>query len=143
MEYAIIFLPLFGSILAGFFSKYIGQRNSEFITSFLVLVSTLLALIIFKDVIINGYENNLIIAKWITSGELNINWSIKIDTISSVMLVVVCVISALVHIYSIGYMSHDPHKSRFTSYLSLFTFAMLILVTSDNFLQLFFAPLDG
>ena len=138
MEYAIIFLPLFGSILAGFFSKYIGQRNSEIVTSFLVLVSALLALIIFKDVIINGYENNLIIAKWITSGELNVNWSIKIDPISSVMLVVVCVISALVHIYSIGYMSHDPHKSRFTSYLSLFTFAMLILVTSDNFLQLFF-----
>ena len=138
MEYAIIFLPLFGSILSGFFSKYIGQRNSEFVTSFFVLVSALLALIIFKDVIINGYENNLIIAKWITSGELNVNWSIKIDPISSVMLVVVCVISALVHIYSIGYMSHDPHKSRFTSYLSLFTFAMLILVTSDNFLQLFF-----
>ena len=68
MEYAIIFLPLFGSIFSRFFGKYIGQRNSEIITSFLVLVSALLALIIFKDVIINGYENNLIIAKWITSG---------------------------------------------------------------------------
>ena len=72
------------------------------------------------------------------SGNLDVNWSIKIDALSSVMLVVVNLISSLVHIYSIGYMSHDPHKPRFMAYLSLFTFAMLTLVTSDNFLQLFF-----
>ena len=72
------------------------------------------------------------------SGLLDVNWSIKVDTVSSVMLVVVCLVSSIVHIYSIGYMSHDPHKTRFMAYLSLFTFAMLMLVTSDNFLQLFF-----
>ena len=117
MEYTLVFLPLLGSILAGFFGKYIGQRNSEIITSFLVSISSLVSLIIFKEVILNGYENNLIIAKWIHSGQLEVNWSIKIDPISSIMLVVVCVVSSLVHIYSIGYMADDPHKSRFTSYL--------------------------
>jgi NADH-quinone oxidoreductase subunit L len=102
------------------------------------LASAFLSILIFYNVIINGYENNIIIASWINSGTLNVNWSIKIDPLSSVMLVVVTVISALVHIYSIGYMSHDPHKPRFMAYLSLFTFAMLTLVTADNFLQLFF-----
>jgi NADH-quinone oxidoreductase subunit L len=97
-----------------------------------------LSLFIFYNVISEGYENNVVIASWINSGSLNVNWSIKIDALSSVMLVVVTLISSLVHIYSIGYMSHDPHKPRFMAYLSLFTFAMLTLVTSDNFLQLFF-----
>ena len=101
-------------------------------------ISAILSIIIFYNVIINGYENNLLIAKWINSGSLQVNWSIKIDALSAVMLVVVNSISSLVHIYSIGYMSHDPHKPRFMAYLSLFTFAMLTLVTSDNFLQLFF-----
>ena len=78
------------------------------------------------------------IATWINSGSLNVNWAIKIDALSSIMLVVVGLVSSLVHIYSIGYMSNDPHKPRFMAYLSLFTFAMLTLVTSDNFLQLFF-----
>ena len=95
-------------------------------------------MILFYQVIVNGYENNVVIATWINSGTLNVNWSIKVDALSSVMLVVVTLVSALVHIYSIGYMSHDPHKPRFMAYLSLFTFAMLTLVTSDNFLQLFF-----
>ncbi len=138
MEYTLVFLPLLGAIISGFFGNYIGDRNSEIITSLLVTISALLSLIIFKDVILNSYENNLVIFNWITSGSLNVNWSIKIDSLSSVMLVVVCLISSLVHIYSIGYMSHDPHKTRFMAFLSLFTFAMLILVTSDNFLQLFF-----
>ena len=138
MEYALVFLPLFGSVLSGFFGKFIGERNSEIITSLLVSISALLSFIIFKEAIFNNYENNLVIFSWITSGLLEVNWSIKIDAISSVMLVVVCLISSLVHIYSIGYMSNDPHKTRFMAYLSLFTFAMLMLVTSDNFLQLFF-----
>ena len=102
------------------------------------IASSILSLIIFYSVITSGYENNLHLATWINSGSLNVNWSIKIDALSSVMLVVVTFISSLVHIYSIGYMSHDPHKPRFMAYLSLFTFAMLTLVTSDNFLQLFF-----
>ena len=87
---------------------------------------------------INDYNSNIIISSWISSGTLEVNWSIKIDPLSSVMLVVVTFISSLVHIYSSGYMHHDPHKPRFMSYLSLFTFSMLMLVTSDNFLQLFF-----
>ncbi|MDB9930427.1 NADH-quinone oxidoreductase subunit L [Candidatus Pelagibacter sp.] len=138
MEFALLFLPLLASIISGFFGKFIGDRNSEIITSIFVSISALLSLILFYQVIVNGYANNVVIATWINSGTLNVNWSIKVDALSSVMLVVVTLVSSLVHIYSIGYMSHDPHKPRFMAYLSLFTFAMLTLVTSDNFLQLFF-----
>ncbi len=138
MEHALVFLPLLGSIISGFFGRYIGDRNSEIVTSLFVTISAVLSLIIFYEVTINNYENNLVIITWMNSGLLDVNWSIKIDTVSSVMLVVVCLVSSIVHIYSIGYMSHDPHKTRFMAYLSLFTFAMLMLVTSDNFLQLFF-----
>jgi NADH-quinone oxidoreductase subunit L len=138
MEITLLFLPLVASIISGFFGKYIGDRNSEVITSVFVSISSLLSLILFYQVIVDSYESNVIIATWINSGTLNVNWSIKVDALSSVMLVVVTLISSLVHIYSIGYMSHDPHKPRFMAYLSLFTFSMLTLVTSDNFLQLFF-----
>ena len=138
MEFALLFLPLLASITSGFFGKYIGDRNSEIITSVFVSISAILSLFLFYQVIVNNYESNVIIAKWINSGTLDVNWSIKVDALSSVMLVVVTLVSSLVHIYSIGYMSHDPHKPRFMAYLSLFTFAMLTLVTSDNFLQLFF-----
>ena len=138
MEITLLFLPLIASFISGFFGKYLGDKNSEIITSLFVSISTVLSFIIFYEVIVNNYENNIIIATWINSGSLNVNWSINIDPLSSVMLVVVTLVSALVHIYSIGYMHHDPHKPRFMSYLSLFTFSMLILVTSDNFLQLFF-----
>ncbi len=138
MEIALLILPLLASIIAGFFGRYIGDRNSEIVTSLFVSISALLSLILFYQVIVNQYENNVVIATWINSGALNVNWSIKVDALSSVMLVVVTLVSSLVHIYSIGYMSHDPHKPRFMAYLSLFTFAMLTLVTSDNFLQLFF-----
>ena len=138
MELTLLFLPLLASIISGFFGKYIGDRNSEIVTSLFVSISSILSLFIFYNVISEGYENNVVIASWINSGSLNVNWSIKIDALSSVMLVVVTLISSLVHIYSIGYMSHDPHKPRFMAYLLLFSFAMLTLVTSDNFLQLFF-----
>ncbi len=138
MEYFILFLPLIGSIISGFFGKSIGDKPSQILTSFFVTVSAILSFIIFYKVIKFGYSNNLIISTWISSGTLNANWSINIDTLSAVMLVVVTLVSSLVHIYSIGYMSNDPHKPRFMSYLSLFTFAMLTLVTSDNFIQLFF-----
>ena len=138
MEYLILFLPLIGSIISGFFGKTIGDRLSQLITCILVSISALLSLFIFFKVVSSGYEHNAIIATWINSGSLNVNWSIKVDALSAVMLVVVTLVSSLVHIYSVGYMSHDPHKPRFMSYLSLFTFAMLTLVTSDNFLQLFF-----
>ena len=138
MEKLIIFLPLIASIISGFFGKIIGNKASQITTSLFVTISALLSIYVFYDVINNNYSNNIIITKWISSGFLDVNWSIKIDQLSSVMLVVVTLVSAIVHIYSIGYMSHDPHQPRFMSYLSLFTFAMLVLVTSDNFLQLFF-----
>ena len=137
-EYLIIFLPLIGSIISGFFGNFLGSRNSEILTSLLVSISSFFSFLIFYKVFNQNYTNNLNILTWINSGTFNVNWSINIDALSSVMLVVVTLVSSLVHIYSIGYMSHDPHKQRFMSYLSLFTFSMLMLVTSDNFLQLFF-----
>ncbi len=138
MEILILFLPLISAFISGFFGKIIGYKLSQIITCLFVIISTVLSILVFYNVLYNDYTNNIIIAKWISSGELNANWSIYIDSVSSVMLVVVTLISSLVHIYSIGYMAEDPHKPRFMAYLSLFTFAMLTLVTSDNFLQLFF-----
>tara|TARA_B100001057_G_scaffold165_1_gene155 strand:+ start:1548 stop:3461 length:1914 start_codon:yes stop_codon:yes gene_type:complete len=138
MEISIIALPLIASIISGFFGKIIGDRNSELVTSLLVSISAILSVIVLYEVIFNQYQDNILIATWISSGTLDVNWSMKIDTLSAVMLVVVTTVSSLVHIYSIGYMSHDPHKPRFMAYLSLFTFAMLMLVTADNFIQLFF-----
>ena len=138
MEILILFLPLLASIISGFFGKYIGDRNSEIVTSALVSISAILSIFVLYQVIVNQYEDNIVIATWINSGSLDVNWSMLIDPLSAIMLVVVTLVSSLVHIYSIGYMSHDPHKPRFMAYLSLFTFAMLMLVTSDNFLQLFF-----
>ena len=137
-EHIIVFLPLISSIISGFFGKKIGERNSEILTSVFVSISALLSFFIFYKVLAYNYNNNVVVATWINSGSLNVNWSINVDALSSVMLVVVTLISAIVHVYSIGYMSHDPHKPRFMAYLSLFTFSMLTLVTSDNFLQLFF-----
>ena len=138
MEQAIIFLPLFGSFISGFFGKRLGDRNSQILTTSLVSISALLSLIIFHSVIFENYSSNKIIYNWISSGNFIVNWSINIDPLTSVMLVVVSLISSIIHFYSIGYMDHDPNKPRFMSYLSLFTFAMLTLVTADNFLQLFF-----
>ncbi len=138
MEVSILALPLIASIISGFFGRFIGDRNSEIFTSLLVSISAVFSAFILYEVVINQYQENIVIASWINSGSLNVNWSMKIDSLSAVMLVVVTSVSSLVHIYSIGYMSHDPHKPRFMAYLSLFTFAMLMLVTSDNFIQLFF-----
>ena len=138
MEISIIALPLLASIISGFFGKLIGDRNSEVVTSLLVTISAILSAFVLYEVIFNQYQNNIKIATWMNSGSLEVNWSMKIDSLSAIMLVVVTSVSSLVHIYSIGYMSHDPHKPRFMAYLSLFTFAMLMLVTADNFIQLFF-----
>ena len=138
MEYLIVMLPLLGSIISGFFSKSIGTKQCQLLTSSFVSISGILSLYIFYQVIINDYHSNKIIFNWITSGSFNVNWSINIDPLTSVMLVVVSLISSIIHFYSIGYMQSDPHKPRFMAYLSLFTFAMLTLVTADNFLQLFF-----
>ncbi len=137
MAYAIIFLPLIGAIV-GYICKSFTKLFSEIVTSMFVSLSAILSLIVFWDGIYNNSYGNFKIFEWVSSGNFVANWSINIDPLSSIMLVVVTLISALVHIYSIGYMSHDPHKPRFMSYLSLFTFSMLALVVSDNFLQLFF-----
>ena len=137
MEYAILFLPLLGSII-GYLGKSVTKYFSEIITSFLVSISAVLSIIVFWNGFHNDIYGNYKIFEWISSGDFTANWSINIDPLSSIMLVVVTLISALVHVYSIGYMSHDPFKPRFMSYLSLFTFAMLVLVVSDNFIQLFF-----
>ena len=137
MEYAIIFLPLIGAVI-GYLGRSLAKYFSEITTSLFVAISAFLSLITFWKGIKSDIYGNYIIFEWISSGGFTANWSINIDPLSSVMLVVVTFVSALVHIYSIGYMSHDPHKPRFMSYLSLFTFSMLALVVSDNFLQLFF-----
>ena len=137
MEYLVIFLPLIGSIIT-YFGKSFGNLFSQIFSCSMVVISAVISCFIFYDGLINDNYGNYLIFEWINSGNLNVNWSIKIDPLSSVMIMVVTSVSALVHVYSIGYMSQDPHKPRFMSYLSLFTFSMLCLVVSDNFLQLFF-----
>ena len=138
MEYAIVLLPLLGSIISGFFGKQIGAKSCQVLTSSFVSISAILSFFIFYEVLIENYSSNKLIFNWISSGDFSVNWSINIDPLTSVMLVIVSLISSIIHFYSIGYMSSDPHKSRFMAYLSLFTFSMLTLVTADNFLQLYF-----
>ncbi len=136
----IVFLPLIGALLAGLFGRRLGDRGSMLITSTLMVIAAILSVIAFYIVAIagNGPQNAVTIMRWFDIGSFEADWALRIDTLSVVMFVVVNGVSSLVHIYSIGYMDHDPHKPRFFAYLSLFTFAMLMLVTSDNFLQLFF-----
>lgn len=138
MLYLILFLPLLGSFISAFFYKKIGDKTCQILTSAFILIGAILSSIILLDTIKTGKTYEYPIFNWISSGTLKLHWSIYVDSLTAVMLVVVNSVSALVHIYSIGYMSHDPHKPRFMSYLSLFTFMMLSLITADNFLQLFF-----
>ena len=138
MLYLILFLPLLGSFISAFFYKKIGDKTCQILTSVFIVIGAILSSIILLDTIKTGKTYEYPIFNWITSGTLKLHWSIYVDSLTAVMLVVVNSVSALVHIYSIGYMSHDPHKPRFMSYLSLFTFMMLSLITADNFLQLFF-----
>ena len=138
MLYLILFLPLLGSFISAFFYKKIGDKTCQILTSAFIIIGAILSSIILLDTIKTGKTYEYPIFNWITSGTLKLHWSIYVDSLTAVMLVVVNSVSALVHIYSIGYMSHDPHKPRFMSYLSLFTFMMLSLITADNFLQLFF-----
>ena len=138
MIYLILFLPLLGSFISAFFYKKIGDIACQIITSAFVVLGAVFSSAILIETIKIGKVYQLPLFDWISSGSLKLHWSIYVDSLTAVMLVVVNSVSALVHIYSIGYMSHDPHKPRFMSYLSLFTFAMLSLITADNFLQLFF-----
>ena len=139
MYLAIVFLPLLGCLVAGLFGRLMRPRVSEVITSGLLVISALLSIMQFFAVLAGHVEPEVVqIMPWIVSGDFSVSWALRIDTLTSVMFVVVTLVSSLVHIYSIGYMSHDPHRPRFFAYLSLFTFAMLMLVSSNNFLQLFF-----
>jgi len=144
---AIVFFPLVGALIAGLLGRIIGHRTSEYITTGLLIASAVLSWIVFA-----GYwfapeaaegaghaeATKVVVLSWIHSGALQLDWVLRVDTLTAIMLVVVNTVSSLVHVYSIGYMADDPHRSRFFAYLSLFTFAMLMLVTADNFLQMFF-----
>ncbi len=140
LYYAIVFLPLVGFLIAGLFGNQIGAKASEFVTSGLMLIVALLSWIVFFQIPL-GHDAETVripVLHWVSSGALSFDWALRVDTLTGVMLVVVNSVSALVHVYSIGYMHHDPHRPRFFAYLSLFTFAMLMLVTSDNLVQMFF-----
>ena len=136
--HAIVFFPLIGAAIAGLFGRVIGDRAAEYVTTGLLILSAILSCISLINVGLAGDTQKVMVLDWISSGGLDIDWVLRIDTLTAVMLVVVTGVSSLVHVYSIGYMSHDPHRARFFAYLSLFTFMMLMLVTADNFLQLFF-----
>jgi len=137
MYLAIITLPLLGSIVAGFLGRKVGVSGAQFITCSSVIVTTLLAIVAFFEVGLNNIPVSINLFRWIDSESLNVLWGFHFDSLTVSMLIPVLIVSSLVHIYSIGYMSHDPHNQRFFSYLSLFTFMMIILVTANNFLLMF------
>src|SRR5690606_3874162 len=139
MYQAIVFLPLAGFLVAGLFGRSIGAKASEYVTSGLLVVSAALSWVAFIAVAMgDGQAFTVPVLRFLESGALQADWALRIDTLTAVMLVLVSTVSALVHIYSIGDMHPDPHRPRFFAYLSLFTFAMLMLVTADNLIQMFF-----
>jgi len=135
---AIVFLPLLGFLIAGLMGREIGARASEIVTTLLLFVSAALSCFTFYQVALLGHVETIVLGQWLSSGNLHIDWAIKLDTLTAVMLVVVTGVSSLVHLYSIGYMAGDEGRPRFFAFLSLFTFAMLMLVTANNFLQTYF-----
>jgi NADH-ubiquinone oxidoreductase chain 5 len=137
MYLALIVLPILGSVFSGFFGRKIGVNGSQMITSVCVIVTTLMAILLFFEVGLNNIPVTIHIFRWIDIESLNVNWAFNFDSLTVSMLIPVLIVSSLVHVYSIGYMSHDPHNQRFFSYLSLFTFMMIILVTANNFLLMF------
>jgi NADH-ubiquinone oxidoreductase chain 5 len=137
MYLAIIVLPLLGSIISGFFGRKIGVHGAQIITCSSVIVTTIMAILAFIEVGINNIPVSIKLFRWVDSESLNIVWGFHFDSLTVSMLIPVLIVSSLVHIYSIGYMSNDPHNQRFFSYLSLFTFMMIVLVTANNFLLMF------
>ena len=135
---AIVFLPIIGALIAGLFGRAIGDRAAEIVTTAFLIIAAVLSWIVFIQIGFGHGTAKVTVLRWVTSGDLDVSWAIRVDTLTAVMLVVVTTVSALVHLYSIGYMHEDPSRARFFAYLSLFTFAMLMLVTADNFLQMFF-----
>jgi NADH-ubiquinone oxidoreductase chain 5 len=137
MYLIIIILPLLGSISCGFFGRKIGVTGSHIIACASVISTTIIATLAFFEVGLNSIPVSVKLFRWIDSESLNVLWSFNFDSLTVSMLIPVLIVSSLVHVYSIGYMSHDPHNQRFFSYLSLFTFMMVILVTADNYLLMF------
>ena len=137
MYLAIITLPLSGAIVSGFFGRKVGVSGAQLITCLSIIITTLLAIIAFFEVGLNNITVSINLFRWVDSESLNVLWSFHFDSLTISMLIPVLIVSSLVHVYSIGYMSHDPHNQRFFSYLSLFTFMMIILVTANNFLLMF------
>ena len=137
MYLALIVLPILGSIVSGFFGRKVGVSGSQLITCTCVIITTFLAVMAFIEVGLNNIPVTIYLFRWIDSETLNISWGFNFDSLTVSMLIPVLIVSSLVHVYSIGYMSHDPHNQRFFSYLSLFTFMMIILVTANNFLLMF------
>ncbi|SHH25624.1 NADH-quinone oxidoreductase subunit L [Marivita hallyeonensis] len=143
METLILFSPLVGAILCGFGWKFIGETAAMWVATGLLFFACVLSWIVFLTH--DGVTETINILRWIESGTLSTEWAIRLDRLTAIMLIVVTTVSALVHLYSFGYMDHDPqwkegesYKPRFFAYLSFFTFAMLMLVTSDNLVQMFF-----
>lgn len=137
MYLAIIILPLLGSVVSGFFGRKSGISGAQLITCTAVVLTTVFAVVSFFEVGLNNIPVYIEVFRWIDSESLNVLWGFLYDSLTVSMLIPVLIVSSLVHIYSIGYMSHDPHIQRFFSYLSLFTFMMLILVTANNYLLMF------
>jgi NADH-quinone oxidoreductase subunit L len=135
---AVVFLPLLAAVIAGFFGRAIGDRGSQLITCGALLLSAVLGIFLFHDILATEEVRVIPLASWIVAGGVDVSWSLRLDTLSGVMIVVVTIVSSMVHVYSIGYMAGDPSIPRFMAYLSLFTFFMLALVTSNDFVQLFF-----
>ena len=135
---AAIFLPLLGSVIAGFFGRALGDRASAVVACALLGLAMLAGWFAFYQVAFLGQGRTIELLTWIDSGAFEVSWSLRFDVLTAVMVFVVSTASFLIHVYSIGYMAHDPNIPRFFSYLSLFTFSMLMLVSADNFLQLFF-----
>jgi NADH-quinone oxidoreductase subunit L len=138
IETGAVFLPLLGAIIAGFFGRGLGDRGAQLVTCGAMALAAVCGVVLFLDVAYGGNARTVVLATWVDSGSFEANWALRYDTLSAVMVGMVTFISTLIHVYSVGYMSHDRTVPRFMAYLSLFTFAMLMLVTADNLLQLFF-----
>lgn len=138
MELLAVFPPLVAFLIAFLFGKQLGHRLVELVTCSGVIIAAIASCTLFVDVVLGGDPRTITIMNWITSGTLVVDWSLRVDQLAVVMMCVVTIVSSCVHVYSTAYMHEDPSLSRFMSYLSLFTFAMLMLVTADNLIQLFF-----
>src|SRR5690348_662785 len=135
----IVFLPLIAAIIAGFGGRWIGATASKVVTTASLIVGAFLSWPIFLQYIFGSAQPSVVhVMTWINSGTLTVDWALRVDSLTAVMLVVVTTVSSLVHLYSWGYMEEDPGQSRFFAYLSLFSFAMLMLVTADTLVQMFF-----